>query len=611
MTLEQGLVFSVILLTLAMLVLEIWRYDVVALIGMVLLVALGLISVEEAFAGFGHHAVVTIAAVLVVSRGLQNTGVADFVARWMSGVGDNLALQLVVLCGLVVVSSAFMNNIAALAIFIPVAVRISMKSGRPTSLYLLPMAFSSHFGGLITLIGTPTNLIVSAMRVEHVGNHFGMFEFAPIGIGISVIGIAFTAFLGWRLIPRRKGKSTEQNCFEQVDYLTEIEVPANSKLAGVRLHDLDSVTDAEIWVAVIYHDGHRISSPSGSDEVHAGDVLLLQAEAPQLRQFIFDTGVELTESKPIEADEEKEEAEEDRSQPNFWKGLKSQLQSNDIETVEAIVRPDSILAHRTARAVDLRARYGVNLLAISRPNENLRHSIGSTELESGDVLLLEAHHEDVSETLQDLGCLPLAEREIHLEPRNLILGLVIFFAALLSASLNLLSVPTSMTAAAVAMVVTGILTPHEAYQNVQWPIVVLLGAMLSLGGALEQTGGDQLIADQILRVSHLVSPAALLVVIMLATMMLSDIVNNAAAVVLMTSISINVARGLGASIDPFLVAVAVGGACAFLTPVGHEANVLVFDVGGYEFGDYWRLGLPLELLITAVTVPLLLWIWPL
>ena len=608
MTFEQGLVYSVIVLTLLMLVFEIWRYDIVALIGMLLLVVLGTIPAEEAFAGFGHSAIVTIGAVLVVSRGLQNTGVADLVARWMSGVGDHLSLQLIILCGLVVVSSAFMNNIAALAIFIPVAIRISMKSRRPSSLYLLPMAFSSHFGGLITLIGTPTNLIVSALRVEHVGNHFGMFAFAPIGLGIAIVGIAFIAATGWRLIPQREGKTAEQNGFEAVDYLTEIKVTDHSKLAGLRLRDLQSVTDAEAWIAAILHDNKRVSSPSGSDRIYAGDVLLVQAEAPHLRQFIFDTGAELTESKPIE---DGKAAEGDGSAPSFWEDLKSQLLADDVETVEAVIRPDSIMARKTARALDLRARYGVNLLAISRCNENLRESIGSTQLESGDIILLQTHHENLSETLQTLGCLPLAEREIHLEPRNLILGLGIFLAALLSASLNLLSVPTAMTAAAVAMVVTGLLSLREAYQNVQWPIIILLGAMLSLGGALEQTGGDQLIADQILRVSHVIPPTGLLVVIMLATMMLSDIVNNAAAVVLMTSIAISVARGLGVSIDPFLVAVAVGGACAFLTPVGHEANVLVFDVGGYEFGDYWRLGLPLELLITAVTVPILLWIWPL
>lgn len=606
MTFEQGLVYGVIGLTLVMLAFEIWRYDLVALIGMLLLVILGTISVEEAFAGFGHPAVVTIAAVLVVSRGLQNTGVADIVARWMSRVGDSLGPQLMVLCGLVILSSGFMNNIAALAIFIPVAVRIARKSDRSPSLYLLPMAFSSHLGGLITLIGTPTNLIVSGLRAQYIGERFGMFAFAPVGLAISVIGVTFIALVGWRLIPRREGGTAEQESFVTADYLTEVMVPSDSKLAGKRLRDLKSLTDADVWVAAILRDGERLSSPAGTDKVLEGDTLLVRAEAAALKQFVYDVHVDLKESKPLD-----EEPEQSGSHSTLWEELKSRLHSEDVETVEAVVSPDSEMTNRTARGLDLRARNGVNLLAISRCNENLHTPVGTTPVKPGDVLLLQAHHKRLPEAFQDLGLLPLAERAINLEPRNIVLGIGIFLIALLTASFNILTVPVAMTTAAAGMIVSGILSLREAYRSIQWPIVVLLGSMLSLGVALEQTGGDQLIADQILRSSSVISPAFLLVIIMLGTMMLSDIVNNAASVVLMGSIAINVAQGLGVSIEPFLVAVAVGGACAFLTPIGHEANVLVFDVGGYEFTDYWRLGLPLELLITAVTVPLLLWLWPL
>ncbi len=606
MTFEQALVFAIITFTLVMLAVEIWRYDVVALMGMLLLVIPGIISVEEAFAGFGHPAVVTIAAVLVVSQGLQNTGVADVVARWMTKVGDRLALQLIALCGLVVVSSAFMNNIAALAIFIPVAVQISRKHDRPTSVYLLPMAFSSHFGGLITLIGTPTNLIVSGLRAEQLGQRFGMFAFAPVGIGIALVGVTFIALVGWRLIPRREGGSANQNGLEVADYLTEVRVPAESGLAGQRLRRLRELTDADVWIVAILRSDDRVSSPSGSDRISADDILLVRAEAADLRQFLVDTGVELTESKPIE-----DGAEPSGSQKGLWDQIKARLHADDIETVECVVSPESRMVHRTARDLDLRARFGVNLLAISRSSESIREPVGSIRLEPGDVLLLQTYHDRVAEALKNTGCLPLVQREINLVPHNLILGLGIFLVALLTATFDLLPVPTAMTAAAVAMVVAGILSIREAYHSVQWPIVVLLGAMLSLGAAMEQTGADQFIADQVLRVSDVLSPTFLLIIIMLVTMMLSDIVNNAASVVLMASIAIGVARGLGVSLDPFLVAVAVGGACAFLTPVGHEANVLVFDVGGYEFTDYWRLGLPLELLITLVTVPILLWIWPL
>jgi di/tricarboxylate transporter len=606
MTFDQGLVFGIIVITLILLGLQIWRYDLVALIGMLLLVLFGTISVEEAFSGFGHPAVVTIAAVLVVSRGLQHTGVTEIIAKWTTKIGDKLALQLVVLCGLVVVSSAFMNNIAALAIFIPVAVRIARRSNRPSSLYLLPMAFSSHFGGLITLIGTPTNLIVSSLRVDYGGERFGMFAFAPVGIAISLVGVTFIALAGWRLIPKDRGGIPKIESLSLPDYIAEVKVPEGSELAGTRLRFLKEVSEEDVWITTILRNGSKNSSPSSSEKIRAGDVLLIRGEATSIELFIKETNAELTGSKSI-----RDELESKEKHHNAWEKLIERLQSEDVETVEAIVEPGSFTTGQTAKDLNLRARYGVNLLGISRSDEHLNTSLGETKLRANDVVLIQAHHDDVSEVLDRLSWLRLAERDIDLQPRKFILGLVIFAVALITASLGMLEVPVAMTLGAVAMVLGGLLTIRDAYQHIEWPIIILLGAMLSMGAALEQTGGDQFIADQILRASGFLSPTILLVLVLLITMMLSDIVNNAAAVVLMASISVSIARGLGVSTDPFLVAVAIGGACAFLTPIGHEANVLVFEVGGYKFSDYWKLGLPLEILITAVTVPLLLWIWPL
>jgi len=605
-TLEQGIVFSIIAVTLVLLALQIWRYDIVALIGMLLLVIFGIISVEEAFSGFGHPAVVTIAAVLVVSRGLQHTGVTELIAKWTSKVGDRLAIQLIVLCSLIVVSSAFMNNIAALAIFIPVAVRIARRSGRPSSLYLLPMAFSSHFGGLITLIGTPTNLIVSAQRVEYSGEPFGMFAFGPVGVAIAIVGVTFIALVGWKLIPKDREGVSNQGELPLPDYIAEVSVPEGSDLAGKRLKNISDLTEADIWITTIIRDDEKISSPSSSDGIFEDDILLVKGEAESIEEFIKDTGIELTGSKFNP--QENESSEEEIS---AWEKLKERLHSEDIELVEAVISPGSKSIGKTAKELNLRARYGVNLVGISRSDQHLNTSLSQTELKSNDVLLLQAHHEDVPEIMDHLGWLHLAERDLNLEPRNLILGIIIFVVALITASFDLLPVPAAMTAAAVAMVLGGLLSIRDAYMHIEWPIIILLGAMLSMGTALEQSGGDQLIADQILRASGFLSPVILLVIILLVTMMLSDIVNNAASVVLMLSISVRVAQGLGVSTDPFLVAVAIGGACAFLTPIGHEANVLVFEVGGYKFSDYWRLGLPLELLITTVAVPIILWIWPL
>jgi di/tricarboxylate transporter len=469
------------------------------------------------------------------------------------------------------------------------------------------MAFSSHFGGLLTIIGTPTNLIVSALRVEHMNIPFGMFEFAPVGLAISIIGVLFIALVGWRLIPRQRTGAADRNGFELADYVTEVRVTKQSELAGRRLHNLKSLTKADIWIVSIERDGEYISSPSGSQKIMSGDVLLVRAETTDLREFLYDVQAELQDAKPIS--HEKGQTDDPT---NAWEQLKSQFQSrDDIETVEVIVSPGSTTVNHTARELDLRARYGLNLLAVSRSDENVRSSVGSTHLKPNDILLIQAFHEDLPATLDALGWIPLAEREIQLQPRNTILGVVIFVTALSLATMNILPVPVAMIAGAVAMIVSGLLSVHEAYRNIEWPILVLLGAMLSMGAALERSGGDALIADQILLSSRFLSPVALLFLVMLVTMLLSDVVNNAAAVVLMSSIAISVARGLGVSTDPFLVAVAIGGAFAFLTPIGHEANVLVFEAGGYEFGDYWRLGLPLELLITTVAVPLVLLLWPL
>jgi len=607
MTLEQGLVYAIIAFTLVLLSIQLWRYDLVALIGMLLLVIFGLISVDEAFEGFGHPAVITIASVLVVSRALQHTGVTELIAKWTSKIGDRLAIQLLVLCALVVVSSAFMNNIAALAVFIPVAIRMARRSGHSSSLYLLPMAFSSHFGGLITLIGTPTNLIVSGLRVDYSGEQFGMFAFAPIGIAIAIVGVIFIALLGWKLIPRDRSSASAQEELPVPDYIAETKVPEGSDLADKRLKKLKEVSEADIWITTILRGDEKFSSPSKNDKIEVGDVLLIRGEANEIEEFIKETSLELTGAKSIE----EEERSTSESHLGAWEKLKERLHSEDIETIEAVVSPGSKTIGQNARQMNLRARYGVNLLAISRSEQHLNTSLGKTELEPNDVLLLQAHHEDVPEIMDRLGWLRLAERDITIETRNLILGLAIFFTALITASLGILDVPVAMTAAAVAMLLGGMLSLRDAYMHIEWPIIILLGAMLSMGTALENTGGDQLIADQILKASNILSPVALLVIVLLVTMILSDIVNNTASVVLMASISVSIAEGLGVSTDPFLVAVAIGGAFAFLTPIGHEANVLVFEVGGYKFTDYWKLGLPLEILITAITVPILLWLWPL
>jgi di/tricarboxylate transporter len=591
MTLQQGIVFFAVLLTLFLPVFTRLRYDLVALLGVLLLAVIGIITPEQLFDGYGHSAVVTVAAVLVVSRGLQNAGVVDVLARWIGGVGNHISLQLAALCGLVALASAFMNNIGALAVFMPVAIRMAHKSQRPPSLYLMPMAFSAHFGGMMTLIGTPPNIIMSGIRAQYTGEPFGMFDFAPLGLGIALACIAFISLVGWRLVPQRKGSASAQNLFDIENYLTEVKIPKKSALDGLMVRDLRTVTEARVLIVRIKRGDQRLPAPSAFETLHGGDVLMVRADVNNISKFITDSGGHLTESKPLREDT---------------------LQSGEIALVEAIIVAGSVLERRTARSVNLRWHYGVNLLAVSRQGARLKAEISSIQLFPGDVLLLQMPRNAIQETLQNIGCLPLAGRDLQMgQPRRVVLATIIFAVAMALAALGVLPVQISMTLAACIMIIFGLVNLREAYSSIDWPIIILLGAMLPLGDAMEATGGAQLIASQILRFSAVLSPALMMVVILLVTMFLSDVVKNAVAVVLMAPIAIGVAQGLGVSIDPFLIAVTIGGSCAFLTPIGHQSNVLVLEPGGYEFGDYWRLGLPIEIIITIVAVPLMLWLWPL
>ena len=590
MTVEIVIVYAVVASMLAIPMLGRWRYDLVALLGLLLLAVVGIVPAGEAFAGFGHSAVITVAAVLVVSRGLQNSGVVDLLARWISGVGDKLTLQLIALCGLAALASAFMNNVGALAVFMPVAIRLAHKNDRSPGLLLMPLAFSAHFGGMMTLIGTPSNIIVSSFRESSLGVPFQMFDFFPLGLTFALACVIFIALLGWKLIPMRERGGTADQLPDIGAYLSEVRVPPESPLAHKPVRAMRTVTEADVLIVGIVRDGERNPAPSGFDLMLPGDVLVVRAGVESLDEFIQDGELELAESKPLG---------------------ETELESEEISLVEVVIAPDSILVNQTARSLNLRWRYGVNLLAASRRGTWLRSQLAEIRFRTGDVLLLQGRRDTLHETLHHLGCLPLVERSLRLNrQRNVLLATGLFAAAMALAALGLLPIQIAMSLAACGMVLTGMTNLREAYQSINWSVIVLLGTVIPVGLAMESTGGAQLIADQILVISRYLSPAMTLSVFLLTTMILSDVVNNAVAVVLMSPIALGVAQGLGISVDPFLVAVAIGGSCAFLTPIGHQSNVLVLEPGGYRFGDYWRLGLPVEIIIILVGVPMILWLFP-
>jgi di/tricarboxylate transporter len=592
MTSDQITIFAILGLTLALFIWNRWRYDIVAMLALLAVAGFGLVPSERIFVGFGHPAVVTVMAVLVLSHGLFLAGAVDNMARALARVGQRPSIQVAALTGIVALSSGIMNNVGALALLMPVAVWMSRQSGRSPSLLLMPLAFGSLLGGTLTMIGTPPNIIIASYR-EHTGApSFGMFDFLPVGGAITLTGLAFIALAGWRLTPKRIREGAKK-LFRISDYLTEVRVPESSRLVGQPLHNLLSIMEkeGEVIVTGLVRGEIRQQMPSIYEVLQTGDILLVEADAESLKSLIDLTGLELAESGKKEGEKEK--------------------RGGEINLVEVIVAPESTLLGRSATTLKLRERYGINVLAVARQGQRLPRRLGKVRFVPGDILLVQGREESLSTTLSELGCLPLAERGMRLgKPRQVLLAVGIFGGALLLIALHQVAAAPALIGGALLMVLTRVLSTREAYAAIDLPVIVLLAALIPLGEALETSGGARLIAEELLIFARGASPTATLALLTAATMLLSNIVNNTAAAILTAPIALGLAEGLGISADPLLMGVAIGASCAFLTPIGHQSNTLVMEPGGYRFGDYWRMGLPLSLLVLAVAVPLIPRVWP-
>jgi di/tricarboxylate transporter len=593
MTTDQALVFGILSATLVLFVWGKFRYDLVALTALLLVSVTGLVPMDQVFLGFGHPAVVTVAAVLVLSRGLFNAGAVDLLSRHMAKVGTVPTLQVTALAGLVVICSSVMNNVGALALLMPVAIWMSRKSGRSPSLLLMPLAFGSLLGGLVTLIGTPPNIIIALYRVDTGLPAFRMFDFAPVGLGVALAGLAFISLFGWRLTPKREAQSSPDELFEIENYITEVIIPEGSKFVGQTIFHLTSAMEKETEATVVSLTRGEIHKPAPSwyEILESGDVLMVEAAPDDLKSLMDGLGLELAECKG---------------------DCRATLGSNDIRLMEAVITTESTLPGKTSAGLYLRRLYGVNLLAIARRGRRITQPLGQTKFMTGDILLFQGTDESLQTVVKKFKCLPLAEREIRIgHPKKVALSVGIFGAAMVLSATGVVPVQIAFVAAAVIMVLAGVVPLGEIYEHIDWPVIVLLGAMFPLGHALESSGGAALIADKLLLLSGFFSTAGTLAVLLAGTMLLSNVVNNAAAAVLMAPIAMTLAREMAVSSDPFLMAAAVGASCAFMTPVGHQSNALVMGPGGYKFGDYWRMGLPLSILVILVAVPLILIFWPL
>jgi di/tricarboxylate transporter len=590
MSTEQGLAFAVLGAALVLFAWGRWRYDVVAVFALLAVVGFGLVPATEAFNGFAHPAVITVAAVLIISRGLQNAGIVDFVGKALNPLKGRENLQLAALCIVVAFLSSFMNNVGALALMLPLALRLAYRDDYSPAKTLMPLAFASLLGGLVTLIGTPPNIIVASFRENATGTAFGMFDFAPVGITVAAAGLVFLVTVGWRLLPRTRAPADASNAFAIEDYITEAQVPEDSQMIGRTLFALEELARDEVTIIGLVRDDTRWLAPSGRQRLQAGDILILRGDTSALQTLMEEAALKLAPEHDID---------------------REALTSEEVELIEAVVTPGSRLIGRTLAKMRLRTVYGINVLALARQGRRVVERLRETPFHSGDVLLLQVPRENASELLAELQCLPLAGRSVDIgRQRRLVLAGGLFAAAILAVMMNWAPVHIAFTAVAAALVGTNVVRPTELYTSIDWPVIVLLGAMFPVGGALEATGGTGLVAGWIQAGTQGFGVAWVILVLFVGTMFLSDVINNNATAVVMAPIAIALAERLGASPDAFLMAVAIGASCAFLTPIGHQSNTLVMEPGGYRFSDYWRMGLPLELVITLVAVPMLLIVWP-
>lgn len=621
MTGDQIAFVAVLVSTLLMFLWGRWRHDMVAMGALVVCVILGLVPAGGAFAGFGHPAVITVASVLVLGYGLQIAGTVDELAKRFLPASVGPSLSILALIGLAAVLSGFMNNVGALALLMPIAIQMADKQNLPPGKVLMPLSFGSILGGMTTLIGTPPNLIVSDFRATTGAGHFAMFDFTPVGVSVAVIGIVFVGLVGWRLVPARR--QADAGSFDSGTYFSEVRIVEGSKAVNKSLREVEQMMyDADAQIIGMVRRDIRISAPNPRRMLRDGDILVIEVEPESLSLALSSLGLELegdvqarTNGKGEEEGGEarqngKEETQDDSSSDE--KKNKGKARADDILIQELVVMPNAALVNRSAAQIQLRTRYGINLLAISHGGRRSIKRLRSTLIQAGDVLLMQGMPEALSGFAAEFGCLPLAARDIRVpKKRQALTAALVMALAVGVTALGLMPAAVSFAGGALAFVVLGIVPIRSVYTAIDWPVIVLLGAMLPVADAMASTGTADLISRFLLGTFAHGHAIGGLMVVLVVTMFLSDLMNNAATAAVMCPIAISTANQLGINADAFLIATAVGASCAFLTPIGHQNNTLILGPGGFRFGDYWRLGLTLEAIVVMVSVPMILWVWPL
>lgn len=589
MTQDQILTFAVIGITVGLFIWGRWRYDIIALLSLFTAVVVGIVPAKEAFSGFADPVVVTVGCILILSAAIARSGFIALPVKILSKLEGKPDLQVFALCLMIVCVGAFMNNIGALAIFLPIAMTFARKINRKPSELLMPMAFASLLSGLLTLIGTPPNLMISTIREDFIGEPYKMFDFAPVGIGLCAAGLLYLAF-GWRLLPKdRRGQPLPEDRFSIEDYVSEVSVGEESRMIGKTIREIERSIEGEISIIGVLRSGYRNLAPSGLLKVRSGDIMMIKSDPVALKEMVDAGNLSLIGDKDIGDDK---------------------MTSDEVGIVEAVVMAGSELINFTPRELQLRHRFNINVLAVRQADQRRHKRLSNVRFEEGDVIVFQGNLDTLNETLQELGCLPLAERNLQLGRQKFVYApALIMLGCVALAVTGILPLAIAFLGGILLIALLKIMRPNEMYASVDITILILLGALIPVTQAMQDTGGAELIAKMLSGFAGEMPPYGILTLVLVSTMLVTPFLNNGATVLLMGPIAANLAIGLNMPIDAFLMAVAIGASCDFLTPVGHQSNTLVMGPGGYKFTDYWRLGLPLSLLVIFAGVPLLMMVW--
>jgi di/tricarboxylate transporter len=585
---EQTLALLILAITLILFIWDRWRYDVVALAVMFLLVITGLVGSTKALSGFGHPAVITVLLALIISRGIRNAGIVNLISHKLRHYIKTPTMHVFTITASVAVISAFINNVGAIAIMLPVALATAQRMHRSPTFLLMPMAFGSLVGGMATLIGTPPNIIVSEYRHQTIGSAYGMFDFSIAGIPMVLVSVAALSLIGWRIMPTKRRRSNSSNSVIG-KYIMEIRATDGCKMIGSRLDELSDKYHEEIKVLGLVRGKDKYIHPAEWRKIGKGDLLIVKSDPSLIQTICAEEEFDIVSRKTAE--------------------LKN-VSFDEMRLVEAVVAPGSLLANQSYSTFKKKVSGLITLMAVSRESRDIRTRLNAIDFHEGDVLLLQGEQSSLDDILQSLGLLLLAERDLtFIQSHKAFLAVAIFALGILSNLLFGLSIPFALLGVVLGFVYFELIPARELYLEVEWSVIILLGSMFSLGEALAQTGASQTLAQSLLLLTGDSSHLFVLAMLMLTTMLLTNIINNAATALLMCPIAIEIAEQLQCSPDLTLMAVCISASAAFMTPIGHQSNTLVMGAAGYKFGDFWKLGIIMQLIVLCSALPILLIFW--